>query len=81
MPEQFCRRAHGATLVHVGHDGACLRSGGGGHRFAIANILDLPETPAQLGVIHPDAIADRHLERLRASRFAPRTAKGADPRP
>lgn len=69
LPEYF-RRAHGATLIHVARDGTCLRSGGGAHRFAIARILDLPEMPAQLGAIHPDAIRDGHLARLRRSRFA-----------
>ncbi|MBS0124430.1 hypothetical protein [Thetidibacter halocola] len=64
LPEFHYRRAHGATLIHVGRDGACLRGGGGAHRFAIAHILDLPEMPAQLGVVHPDAIRDGHLERL-----------------
>ncbi len=69
LPRYYYRRAHGATLVHVARDGTCLRSGGGAHRFAIAYILDLPEMPAQLGVIHPDAIKDGHLERLRTSRL------------
>ncbi len=69
LPHYYYRRAHGATLVHVGRDGTCLRSGGGAHRFAIAYILDLPEMPAQLGVIHPDAIKNGHLERLRTSRL------------
>ncbi len=66
LPSYF-RREHGAPLVHVGRDGTCLRSGGGAHRFAIAKILDLPEFPAQVGVIHPDAIKNGHLERLRKS--------------
>ncbi|GAA4216003.1 hypothetical protein GGQ68_002682 [Sagittula marina] len=69
LPDYRYRREHGATLIHVGHDGACLRHGGGAHRFAIAKILDLPEIPAQLGAIHPQAIRDGHLARLRVSRF------------
>ncbi len=63
----YYRREHGAPLVHVGRDGNCLRSGGGAHRFAIAKILELAEFPAQVGVIHPDAIKNGHLERLRKS--------------
>jgi hypothetical protein len=67
LPDDFYRREHGATLIHVARDGTCLRSGGGAHRFAIAKILDLPEFPAQLGVIHPDALRAGHLDRLRKS--------------
>ena len=70
LPEYY-RREHGAPLVHVARDGTCLRSGGGAHRFAIAKLLDLPEFPAQLGVIHPLAIENGHLDRLRKSAFAP----------
>ncbi|ETX27037.1 hypothetical protein [Roseivivax isoporae] len=64
LPEHF-RREHGGIFVHVGRDGAALRSGGGRHRFAIARILKLARVPAQLGVIHPDAVRAGHLERLR----------------
>ncbi|WP_375260019.1 hypothetical protein [Citreimonas sp.] len=67
LPDFHYRRAHGATLVHIARDGTCLRSGGGAHRFAIAHILDLPEMPAQLGVIHPEALKAGHLDRLRKS--------------
>ena len=67
LPLFHYRRAHGATLIHVARDGTCLRSGGGAHRFAIAKILDLAEMPAQLGVIHPQALKAGHLERLRKS--------------
>ncbi|WP_245710878.1 hypothetical protein [Citreimonas salinaria] len=71
LPEFHYRRAHGATLVHIARDGTCLRSGGGAHRFAIAHILDLPEMPAQLGAIHPEALEAGHLERLRRSALKP----------
>ncbi|MGH1414021.1 MAG: hypothetical protein ACRBB0_11025 [Pelagimonas sp.] len=68
LPERF-RREHGGILIHVTRDGSCLRSGGGAHRFALAKILDLPEMPAQIGVVHPDAISGGHLQRLMTSRF------------
>ena len=71
LPGFYYRRAHGATLVHVARDGTCLRSGGGAHRFAIAHILDLPEMPAQLGVIHPLALEAGHLKKLRTSSLKP----------
>ena len=69
LPDAYYRREHGATFVHLARDGTCLRSGGGNHRFAIARILELPEIPAQLGVVHPLAIREGHLARLRRSRF------------
>lgn len=65
----YYRREHGATLLHLARDGSCLRSGGGAHRFAIAKVLDLPELPSQLGVVHPEAIRTGHLARLRRSRY------------
>ncbi len=68
LPESF-RSEHGGVLLHVARDGTCLRGGGGAHRFAIARILDLPEMPGQLGVIHPQAIRDGHLAALSRSDF------------
>ncbi|MFP7673756.1 hypothetical protein ACG74X_10430 [Marivita sp. S0852] len=59
------RREHGGILVHITRDGTPLRDGGGMHRFAIAYILDLEKVPAQLGVIHPDAVASGVLAKLR----------------
>jgi hypothetical protein len=55
MPEHF-RRAHGGILIHPGREGTLLRASGGMHRFAIARSLDLPEIPAQPGVVHPQAL-------------------------
>ncbi|MGR3493762.1 hypothetical protein [Citreimonas sp.] len=75
LPDFHYRRAHGATLVHIARDGTCLRSGGGAHRFAIAHILDLAEMPAQLGVIHPEALKAGHLDRLRKSALRPQAPK------
>ncbi len=66
MPEYF-RREHGGILIHLGRDGTFLRASGGMHRFAIARILDLPEIPAQLGVVHPQALHLNLLAPLRRS--------------
>lgn len=59
------RREHGGILVHIARDGTPLRVGGGMHRFAIAVMLELKKVPAQLGVIHIDALRSGALERLR----------------
>ncbi|SDX95522.1 hypothetical protein [Citreimonas salinaria] len=64
LPERF-RREHGGIFFHIARDGEPLRSGGGRHRFAIARLLGLATVPAQLGVIHLDAVRAGHLERLR----------------
>lgn len=64
LPECF-RREHGGIFVHLARDGTLLRSGGGGHRFAVAKVLELPEIPVQLGVIHAEALRDGHVDRLR----------------
>lgn len=64
LPEYF-RREHGGVLFHIARDGSPLRAGGGKHRFAIARILKLKSIPAQLGVIHKDALYAGHLERIR----------------
>lgn len=59
------RREHGGILVHIARDGEVLRAGGGMHRFAIARLLQLPEIPVQLGVVHPDAVKAGLLARYR----------------
>lgn len=59
------RREHGGILVHIARDGTPLRDGGGMHRFALAIVLNLPLVPAQLGVIHPQAVRSGVLETLR----------------
>lgn len=65
LPGKAFRREHGGVLVHVGRDGALLRAGGGQHRFAIAVALELPRMPAQLGVVHRQAVVDKLLAALR----------------
>ncbi len=64
LPACF-RREHGGILVHLARDGVLLRSGGGGHRFAIARLLELREIPVQIGAIHIDALRNGHVARLR----------------
>ena len=59
------RREHGGILVHIARDGTPLRDGGGMHRFAIAYILGLEKIPAQLGVIHADAVHAGLMQDLR----------------
>ena len=59
------RGEQGGILVHIARDGTPLRDGGGMHRFAIAYILDLPKIPAQLGVIHDEAVKSGLMEELR----------------
>ncbi|MCA0961252.1 hypothetical protein [Salipiger bermudensis] len=67
LPGYF-RREHDGIYFHIARDGEPLRGGGGRHRFAMATILGLADVPAQLGVIHPDAVRAGHLERLRKRR-------------
>lgn len=67
------RGEHGGILVHIARDGTPLRDGGGMHRFAIAVVLNLARVPAQLGVIHPQALRAGVLNDLRH----PKTAKPA----
>lgn len=59
------RGEHGGILVHIARDGTPLRDGGGMHRFAIAYILGLEKIPAQLGVIHADAVKAGLMSELR----------------
>ncbi|WP_348541098.1 hypothetical protein [Thalassococcus arenae] len=64
---QAYRREHGGIFLHVARDGTCLRGGGGAHRFAIAKILRLTAMPAQIGVVHPQAVVDGQVARLMAA--------------
>jgi hypothetical protein len=59
------RGENGGILVHIARDGTPLRDGGGMHRFAIGLVLGLPKVPAQLGVIHPDAVKSGVMAELR----------------
>ncbi|WP_026915719.1 hypothetical protein [Christiangramia portivictoriae] len=53
-PKSF--NENGGLLFHIGRDGKPIFGGGGMHRFSMAKILKLRNIPAQIGVIHPDAI-------------------------
>lgn len=64
LPDYF-RREHGGIYVHIARDGALLRSSGGAHRLALAQLAGLDRIPAQLGVIHPIALKDGWLDYYR----------------
>lgn len=59
------RREYDGIFFHIARDGEPLRTGGGRNRFAIARVLKLPKIPAQLGIIHPEAVRAGVLKRLR----------------
>lgn len=50
-------REKGGIYLHIGRTGEPVFGGAGYHRFAIARILDLERVPAQLGMVHPEALA------------------------
>ncbi|MDJ1016423.1 MAG: hypothetical protein QNJ35_07930 [Paracoccaceae bacterium] len=60
LPKSELRRPNfresGGILIHIGRDGRGLFGSGGNHRFAIALALRLDQFPAQIGLVHPDAI-------------------------
>lgn len=49
-------RESGGVYVHIDRKGEIIFGGGGCHRLAIAKILRLEVIPAQLGVVHEDAL-------------------------
>lgn len=52
----FNFREFGGVYVHIGPDGEPYLGMGGLHRFAIALILEIDKIPAQVGVVHKDAL-------------------------
>ena len=64
LPDYF-RREHGGIYVHIDRNGRAIRSGGGMHRFAIARLLGLTDVPAQIGVVHFDAVRNGLLAAYR----------------
>lgn len=52
-----CYNEEGGVYVHIGRQNQLIFGGGGIHRLAIAKILRLNSIPAQLGVVHPEALA------------------------
>ncbi|WP_292309315.1 hypothetical protein [Marivita sp.] len=53
------------VYVHLDRHGDPIFGAIGNHRLAIARALGLTRIPAQLGVVHPDAIERNALKRLR----------------
>jgi len=49
-------RERGGVYVHIGRHSQPVFSLRGNHRLAIARILSLSLMPAQLGVVHPEAL-------------------------
>lgn len=49
-------RERGGILVHIGPTAEPILGRGGHHRFAMAVALDLRAVPAQIGVVHHDAL-------------------------
>lgn len=58
-------RLPGGVFIHIGRDGAPIFGAIGNHRMAIARSLGLTRIPAQLGVVHPDALRDGALDAYR----------------
>lgn len=50
-------RAWGDILIHVGRGPEAILGRGGHHRLAIAHCLGLEVAPAQIGCVHPSALA------------------------
>jgi hypothetical protein len=63
--DTYFRREHGAIYIHIARDGTPLKAGGGIHRLIIARILGLKQVPAQLGVIHTEAVKAGLMKTLR----------------
>jgi len=61
-------RLPGGVFVHIGRDGAPIFGAIGNHRVGIARALGLARIPAQLGVVHPGALASGALARFRGHR-------------
>ena len=54
------------VYVHLDRTGQPIFGAIGNHRIGIARALGLTRIPAQLGVVHPGALAGNALDRLRA---------------
>jgi len=53
---QYSFREKGGVYCHIGRNSTVIFAGGGFHRLAIAKILELESMPAQIGVVHKNAI-------------------------
>ncbi|MGR3270725.1 hypothetical protein [Thalassococcus profundi] len=78
LPDRV-RREHGGILVHIGPNGTYLRSGGGAHRFAIAQLLGLTYIPVQVGVVHRDAVLSGEYAKLHKGLSPPGETRAAAP--
>ncbi|CAM4240088.1 hypothetical protein [Gillisia hiemivivida] len=54
----------GGLLFHIDRDNQLIFGGGGMHRFSMAKILKLESIPAQLGLLHPEAINKWQIHKL-----------------
>jgi hypothetical protein len=61
-PDNF--RERGGVYIHIGRHNNPIFGGGGCHRLAMAIILGIDEIPAQVGVVHPRALAQWRSFRL-----------------
>lgn len=57
-------RESGGVYVHIGRNGEYIFGIGGCHRLAIAQALQLKRIPVQLGVVHKEAIANGHWNKI-----------------
>ncbi|MBL7835052.1 MAG: hypothetical protein JNK18_13925 [Cyclobacteriaceae bacterium] len=55
-PDNF--RETGGIYFHINRSGIPIFGGGGVHRFSMSKILNFTCVPAQLGVVHADAVKD-----------------------
>ena len=60
----FSFREYGGILVHIDRQGKPIFGLGGQHRLAIALTVGLRSFPAQLGVIHPNALSKLQTYRI-----------------
>ncbi|MCP2043994.1 hypothetical protein [Pontibacter sp. HSC-36F09] len=51
-----CYNEEGGIFIHIGRKNQTIFGGGGIHRLAIAKVLQLSSIPAQLGVVHSEAL-------------------------
>lgn len=59
-------REFGGIDVVIGRGGEVLKSGGGGHRLAVAKVLDLPAIPVCVNLVHPQAVTSGKWKALLA---------------
>ena len=58
-------RLREGVFVHIDRNGDPIFGAIGNHRMGIVRALGLTRIPAQLGVVHPQAVANNALERFR----------------